>query len=113
MSAKVHELENMQAQIKQYRPWFDDSFRSLSILRQVTESFPDSGVVTAKMVEIREGGVVSCSGTAREWAALSKMMDQLSAAPGVSGFRSGPIRGKAPMQFSFDFHWNNGGGHEN
>jgi len=23
------------------------------------------------------------------------------------------IRGKSPMQFTFDFHWNKGGGNEN
>jgi hypothetical protein len=110
MSAEVRELENFQAQIRQYRPWFDDSYRSLSILRQVTTAFPEDGVVTAKMVDIREGNLVSCSGVARDNLALLKMMDQLSVAPGVANFRRGPTRGKAPMQFSFDFHWNNGGG---
>ena len=113
MSAKVHDLEKLQAQIKQYRPWFDDSFRSLSILRQVTESFPDSGVVTAKMVEIREGSVVNCSGTARDNAALLGMLSKLRGADNVTDLKVDQIRGKAPMQFSFDFHWNNGGGHEN
>ena len=113
MSTEVRELEKLQAQIRLYRPWFDDSFRSLSILRQVTTAFPEDGVVTAKMVEIRDGKVVNCSGTARDNAALLKMMDQLSAAPGVESFHRNQIRGKAPMQFSFDFRWNNEGGHEN
>ena len=79
----------------------------------MTTAFPEDGVVTAKMVEIRDGKVVNCSGTARDNAALLKMMDQLSAAPGVESFHRNQIRGKAPMQFSFDFRWNNGGGHEN
>ena len=113
MSEKVHDLEKLQAQIKQYRPWFDDSFRSLSILRQVTESFPDSGVVTAKMVEIREGSVVNCSGTARDNAALLGMLSKLRGADNVTDLKVDQIRGKVPMQFTFDFHWNNGGGHEN
>ena len=95
MSAEVRELENFQTQIRQYRPWFDDSYRSLSILRQVTTAFPEDGVVTAKLVEVREGNVVSCFGTARDNAALLKMMEQLSVAPGVANFHRGPTRGSS------------------
>jgi hypothetical protein len=113
MSAEVHDLENSQAQIRQYRPWFDDSFRSLSILRQVTLAFPENGVVTAKMVEIREGNVVSCSGNARDNSALLGMLAKLRGADSVTDLKVDQIRGKSPMQFTFDFHWNNGGGHEN
>lgn len=113
MSAEVSELENFQAQIRQYRPWFDDSFRSLSILRQVTTAFPEDGVVTAKMVEIRAGGVVSCSGNARDNAALLGMLSRLRNADNVADLKVDQIRGKSPMQFTFDFHWKNGGGHEN
>ncbi len=110
MSAEVRELENFQAQIRQYRPWFDDSYRSLSILRQVTMAFPEDGVVTAKLVDIREGGVVSCSGTARDNAALLGMLTRLRGADGIVDLKVDQIRGKAPMQFTFDFHWKNGGG---
>ncbi len=113
MSAEVRELENFQAQIRQYRPWFDDSFRSLSILRQVTTAFPEDGVVTAKMVEIRAGGVVSCSGNARDNAALLGMLSRLRGADHVADLKVDQIRGKSLMQFTFDFHWKNGGGHEN
>ena len=110
MSAEVRELENFQAQIRQYRPWFDDSYRSLSILRQVTMAFPEDGVVTAKRVDIREGGVVNCSGTARDNAALLGMLTRLRGADGIADLKVDQIRGKAPMQFTFDFHWKNGGG---
>jgi hypothetical protein len=54
-----------QAKIKQYRPWYDESARSLSILRQLTQAFPEDGVVTAKTLEIREANLVTCTGTAR------------------------------------------------
>jgi hypothetical protein len=113
MSAKVHELESLQAQIRQYRPWFDDSFRSLSIFKQVTAAFPETGEVTAKTVEIRDGTVVSCSGNALNNPALLGMLARLRAADSVTDLKVDSIRGKTPMQFTFDFHWNNGGGHEN
>jgi hypothetical protein len=113
MSAKVKELDGIQQQIQKYRPWFDESFRSLSILKQLTTAFPEDGAVTAKTVEIREGNVVNCSGTARDNAALLRMLSQLRAADGVTDLKVDQIRGKSPMQFTFDFHWNKGGGNEN
>ncbi len=113
MSARVGELDGIQQQIQKYRPWFDESCRSLSILRQLTMAFPEDGAVTAKTVEIRDGNVVNCSGTARDNAALLRMLSQLRAADGVTDLKVDQIRGKAPMQFTFDFRWNKGGGNEN
>ena len=66
MSAKVQELDGLQQEIRQYRPWFDDTFRSLAILRQLTLAFPEDGAVTAKTMEIRDGNTVTCSGTAQD-----------------------------------------------
>ncbi|HTY87918.1 MAG TPA: hypothetical protein VMB80_10675 [Candidatus Acidoferrum sp.] len=113
LSARVKNLENVQQQIRKYRPWFDDSFRDLSVLRQLTLAFPEDGTVTAKSVEIRDGNIVNCSGIASDNAALLRTLSQLRAADGVSSLKVDQIRGKAPMQFTFDFHWNQGGGSEN
>jgi hypothetical protein len=105
MEPKVRELEVMQQQIKKFRPWFDESFRSLSILRKLAESFPEEGVVTAKTLEIREASSVTCSGTARDNQAFLRMLDQLRAAKEVSDVKVDQVRGTAPMQFTFNFHW--------
>jgi len=113
MSARVKTLDGVQQQIRKYRPWFDDSFRSLSIMRQLTLTFPEDGAVTAKSVEIRDGNVVNCSGTASDNTALLRTLSQLRAADGVTDLKVDQIRGKSPMQFTFDFHWNKGGGNEN
>jgi len=82
MSPKVKELTGVQAQIQKYRPWFDESFRYLSIMRDVANAFTPDGSVTAKTLGIRElnegreaaetRGVnaISCSGnaeTTRRW----------------------------------------------
>src|SRR5262249_20342205 len=74
---KVEELENMQQQIKKFRPWFDESHRNLAILRKVTEAFPEEGGVTAKTLEIRDLSLVTCSGVARVSQAFLRMLDQL------------------------------------
>ncbi|HKW29949.1 MAG TPA: hypothetical protein VJT54_11470 [Verrucomicrobiae bacterium] len=113
MSARVQELDGLQQEIRQYRPWFDDSFRSLTILRQLTLAFPEDGSVTAKAVEIRNGNTVTCSGTAQDNGALLRTLNQLRTADGVTDVKLQQIRGKSPMQFSFDLHYGNGGGSEN
>ncbi|MFZ0826442.1 MAG: hypothetical protein WAO02_03370 [Verrucomicrobiia bacterium] len=112
MSAKAGELDGLQQQIRQYRPWFDGSFRSLAIMRQITTAFPEDGAVTAKTVEIHDGNAVNCSGTARDNAALLRTLSQLRAAGGVADLKVDQIRGKSPIQFTFDFHWGKGGGNE-
>ncbi len=113
MKAQVTELEATQAQIKQYRPWFDESARSLSILKQLTQAFPEDGVVTAKTIEIREANLVTCTGTAKDNGSLLKMLGELRKAGNVADLKVNRIQGKSPMQFTFDFRWVEGGAHAN
>jgi hypothetical protein len=110
MSAKVGELQAVQGQIQQYRPWYDDTFRALAILRQLTLAFPEDGAVTAKTIEIQGDNTVSCSGNASGNAALLATLAKLRAADGVSNLKVDMIHGKSPMQFTFDFRYGNGGG---
>jgi Tfp pilus assembly protein PilN len=110
MSAKVADLSALQDKIQRYQPWYDSSFPALTILRQLTMAFPDSGIVTAKAIEIHNGNQVSCSGVASDSGALLRMLSQLRATQGVTGVTVEQIRGKAPMQFTFDFQWNENGG---
>ena len=89
------------------------TFRSLAILRQFTLAFPEDGSVTAKTIEIRDGNEINLSGTARDNAALLAMQARLRAAEGVSEVKVDQIRGKAPIQFTFDFQYGNGGANAN
>jgi hypothetical protein len=114
MSVKAGDLGEVQGQIQKYRPWFDSSFRYLSILKDVTGAFPEDGSVTAKTLEIRnvaeapDANAVSCSGNAATYAALQKTVHQLGSVNGVSDLNV-PTRGKAPIQFTLDFRLNGGG----
>ncbi len=108
LQARVRAVEEMQQNIRQYRPWFNTSLRSLSILKQLTEAFPQDGVVSATSVEISDPNTVRCSGIARDNQALLKTMEKLRAAPSVADVKVDTIRGKAPMQFTFEFHWKEG-----
>lgn len=106
MEAKVGELEELQTQIRTFRPWYDQNITSLDILQHVTEAFPEEGSVTAKVVEIRNQSAVNISGTTTDNPALLKTLDQLRSAEGVREVRVDTISGtKPPLQFTFNFHW--------
>ena len=109
MEKQVHELEDMQQQIRRFRPWFDESYQGLSILRRLTEAFPVDGVVSAKSVEIRELSTVTCSGVAHDNQAFLKMLDQLRASKEVGEVKVDQVRGKTPLQFTLNFQWGKGG----
>jgi Tfp pilus assembly protein PilN len=119
MSAKVADLTHLQDEIQQYKPWYGgmyptgNSFRSLAIMRQLSLAFPEDGAVTAKTIDIRDDGTVNCSGNARDNTSLLALLKNLQAADGVTRLKVDQIRGKDPMQFSFDFHYDNGGANEN
>ena len=101
----VAEAAAIEQRVRQFRPWFDDSFRSLSILRRLTESFPEEGSVSAKSVDIRPGTGVTCTGTARDNQALLRMGDRLRAFPEVGAVKFEQIRGSTPIQFTVNFQW--------
>lgn len=110
MEKQVTELTGMRDQIRRYRPWYDESVRTLSILKRLTESFPQDGAVSAKTVELREPSQVTCSGTARNREALIKALDQLRKADGVADVHIEMTRGNTPLEFTFNFQWKGPGG---
>ena len=110
MEAQVKQLDAVQSRIRDYRPWYDTSFKTLSVLRRVSECFPDNGNVTAKTFELHSNGAVSVSGTARDNSALLRVQDQLRKLSEVQGLKIEQIRGKTPAQFTFTFRWVGGSG---
>ncbi len=102
----VQEAQNALDQIRKYRPWFDQEFRSLRILQELTKAFPESGSVTAKTVEIRDLSQVSCSGVANDRRGVENVMEKLGAADGVTDLNPESIRGQAPgVQFTLTFQF--------
>lgn len=114
MKIKVGQLEDINKQIAQYRPWYDESVKGLTILRCLTQAFPEDGSVTAKTVEIRDLNVVTCTGTARNYQLLLQTLQKLRANRQVHDANLGPTRGQTPnLQFSFTFAWTDGGPNAN
>jgi hypothetical protein len=114
ISKKVGELEAINKNISQYRPWYDESVKGLSILRGLTQAFPEDGSVTAKTVEIRDLSSVTCTGTARNYQVLLQTLKKLRDMPQIRDANLGPTRGQSPsLQFSFTFAWTGGGASAN
>jgi hypothetical protein len=116
MRGKVTELEGLQNNVRRFRPWHDTSLATLNVMRRLTEAFPEDGVVSAKIIEIRNGNngnTISCIGTARDNASLLKTIDRLRSAEQVRDLRVDQIRGNSPLQFTFNFQWNDSLKNEN
>ncbi len=109
IAAQVNEVEDLQVRVKKFRPWFDDNLHSLLVLRSLTQAFPEDGAVTAKSIEILSPGVVTCSGNAKDSTALLRTLDKLRATPEITGVQVDQLRGKSPLQFTFNFRWDSAG----
>lgn len=105
MQAQVTQLDGVQARIREFSPWYDANFRSLNILKRVTECFPENGSVTAKTFEVHGNSIVTISGTARDNASLLRVQELLRKAKEVQGLKIEQIRAKNPMQFTLTFRW--------
>ncbi len=104
---RVEALEEIQQNIRGFRPWFDDDVPTLRLVEGVTKAFPEEGSLWAKTLEIKPGPVVTCSGLARNNQAILDTLDRLRQIPGVKGLKVRQVRGDNPIQFSFQFNWKN------
>ncbi len=101
-------VESTQQKIRKFRPWFDTNFQGLTIMKQLTEAFPQEGSVSVKSMEIKGLSVVTCSGVARDNTSLIKTLDQLRAQKHITDLKVVMVRGKSPLQYSFQFRWEGG-----
>jgi hypothetical protein len=112
MAPQCKELQALQANINQYRPWYDDSVKGLSILRTLSRAFPKDNTVTAKTVVIGDLKTVSCTGVAKSYAALLATKERLRALKQIREVNLISTRGQAPaITFDFTFIWNQGAIH--
>jgi hypothetical protein len=105
MEDPVKELETLQERIRQYRGWFDSSIPTLQCIQHLTEAFPEEGEVWVKELDIRDHGVVSCSGLARSNRAWLDMLDKLRNSPQVKDLTVDQVRDDQQTQFSFRYRW--------
>lgn len=110
MAVKVNDLAALQDKIQEFQPWYDTTYHVLAILKQLTLAFPEDGSVTVKTIEIHSGNTATCTGTATDNTAWLRTYAKLQSAPGMNNIRVEQVRGRAPMEFTFDFQWSDGTG---
>jgi hypothetical protein len=106
MAAQVKDLNAITARIREFRPWYDTSYRNLTIIKRVVDCFPDNGTVSAKSFEIHGVATVTVTGTTRDTPSLLRVQEQLQKAKEIQGLKIEHIRGKTPSQFTLTFRWN-------
>jgi hypothetical protein len=105
MQRNVAELDALQQKIHQFRPWFEPAPQVLQVMDGVIAAFPEQGDVWAKSLQVGEGYKVTCSGFARNQAALLALLDRLRKNPSVISLQVQQMRGDNPVQFSFTCKW--------
>jgi hypothetical protein len=112
---RTYALEDTQVNIRNFRGWYDGSIRELSILRSLTECFPEDGGVSLKQVEIRDASkpgelpVVTCVGTAKDRSSWHRVRDKLGGSRNVLNIGTKKEDGDSPVEFEFYFNWTGGG----
>lgn len=106
IESKVGELEKIQGQIREFRPWFKSDIPTLQALKATFETFPETGNIWLKQVTIKNGTAIRCGGSAVDLNAVLAVREELMKTPGVVDLRELASGGGSPMTFSFQFNWN-------
>jgi hypothetical protein len=111
---RVTELETMRQQASKFRPWFDESARSLRIIQRITEAFPEDGSVSAKSLKVKDLSEITCEGQARDNQACLGLLERLGKVPQIKDTLKVQqvVTGKSPLKFTLSFNWSEGAGHE-
>ncbi|MDF3130476.1 hypothetical protein P0Y35_14815 [Kiritimatiellaeota bacterium B1221] len=105
MAREVEALEEIQAELRLFRPWAETNADSLQILNLVTSTFPDQGDLWVSRLEIKDDRKVSLSGFSKQQEAFSAMRQKLMSLPQVADTTLEQQRGHAPLQYEIQFQW--------
>lgn len=105
MAQPVQELEQLQADIRTFSPWFSRNPDSLLILEAVIAAFPEEGEVWARSIEWKADGQFTCNGLAHNQQAIMATLERLRANPHIRDLKLKLVRGQDPVQFAFQFNW--------
>jgi hypothetical protein len=111
LQPKVTELSAMQDQIKQFRDYYDQASRDVSIWAKLAATLPRDNSVSLKSMLVRDQGLVECSGVARDNDAFVRVFGKLSDDTNEIANVHPETRGQKPVQFTLTFQWQGGAGH--
>jgi hypothetical protein len=105
LAPQVEEVETLQANVRAFRSWFDNSAISLTIAKKLTNAFPEDGSVWATSLSIVDRERVVCVAKAENDAAWLGVHEALRNTPGVNDVKLTQVRGSSPYQFSLSYRW--------
>jgi hypothetical protein len=108
LKPQVTELTTMQDNIKQFRDYYDTAARDVKIWARLATLMPQNSTVSLKTLEVRDQGVVTCSGVARDNAAFKSVSDKMSDDTTNIGNVHYELHGQKPMVFTLTFQWQGG-----
>jgi hypothetical protein len=112
LQPKVAELTATQDNIRQFRDYYDQAARNVSIWAKLATVLPRDNSVSLKTMEVREGNV-TCTGVARDNDAFGRVFSKLSDdTTNISNVHP-EMRGNKPMSFTLSFQWQGGAGNGN
>jgi hypothetical protein len=113
MQPQVTELTGMQANIRQYRDYYDAAYRNVSIWAKLAALLPKDSSVSLKTLEIRDQGNVTCTGVARDNASFERAFVAVSDATNEICNVHPEVHGQKPIGFTLSFQWIGGGANGN
>jgi hypothetical protein len=109
LSPTVAEVTAMQDNIKQFRDYYDQAARDVSVWAKLASTLPRDNSVSLKSLELRGQGQVTCVGVARDNDSFVKVFGKLSDDTNEIANVHPETRGQRPMQFTLSFQWLGGG----
>ena len=101
MRDNVADLDGLQQKIRRLRPWFDPVPVTVATLEKLFGQFSEGGDVWAKSIQVNAGGLITCTGFARNQKALLDLTGRLG--DKKTGFNAVTLksqRGENPIQFT-------------
>jgi hypothetical protein len=102
---RVTELQKDSDNIDKYHPWFDQSYRALTIWAKLTSALPVRGTVTVKTMEIRDLSTVTVHGTTTSIADFNIMRETLGKIPGVTDLHADTAGSPPQIQYNLSYQW--------
>ena len=113
LAPKVTELNAMQDEIKEFRDYYDQASRDVSIWAKLAATFPRDNSVSLKSFDVNDQGLVKCSGVAKDNDSFVRVFSKLSDDTNEISNVHPEVRGQKPMQFTLNFQWQGGDAHGN
>jgi hypothetical protein len=105
LQPRVTELTDIQDQIRQFRDYYDQASHDAGVWAKLSDLLPRDNSVSLKSLEVRDQGLVTCTGVARDNDSFVKAFGKLSDSTNEIANVHPETRGQKPVQFTLTFQW--------